>query len=183
MIPGLGKSSGERNGYSLQYSCLENPMDRGAWRATVQEITKRWTQLRTNTFTSFLILQNSAPPHPKFFSLAPRVSTTVPVMGLFGDFHWRRKWQSTPALLPGKSHGWRSLLGYSPWGHKESDTTERLSWHAQVVVDFRIIQCMVVPRVNALTYLASLSFYCSSVLEERETRPNVYPVPRICQAL
>ena len=40
---------------------------------------------------------------------------------------WRRKWQSTPALLPGKLHGWRSLIGYSPWGCKESDTTERLS--------------------------------------------------------
>ena len=39
---------------------------------------------------------------------------------------WRRKWQSTPARLPGKSHGQRSLIGYSPWGHKESDTTERL---------------------------------------------------------
>jgi len=36
------------------------------------------------------------------------------------------KWQSTPALLPGKSHGWRSLIGYSPWDHKKSDTTERL---------------------------------------------------------
>ena len=40
---------------------------------------------------------------------------------------WRRKWQSTPALLPGKSHGWRSLIDYSPWGLKELDTTERLS--------------------------------------------------------
>ena len=39
---------------------------------------------------------------------------------------WRRKWQPTPVFLPGKSHGWRSLVGYSPWGHKESDTTERL---------------------------------------------------------
>ena len=39
---------------------------------------------------------------------------------------WRRKCQSTPALLPGKSHGRRSLIGYSPWGRKESDTTERL---------------------------------------------------------
>ena len=39
--------------------------------------------------------------------------------------YWRRKWQSTPALLPGKSHGQRSLEGYSPWGRKESDTTER----------------------------------------------------------
>ena len=43
-----------------------------------------------------------------------------------GRFPWRRKWQSTPALLPGKSHGRRSLIGYSPWGHKESDMTERV---------------------------------------------------------
>ena len=39
---------------------------------------------------------------------------------------WRRKRQPTPLLLPGKSHGWRSLVGYSPWGRKESDTTEWL---------------------------------------------------------
>ena len=36
------------------------------------------------------------------------------------------KWQPTPVLLPGESHGGRSLVGYSPWGHKESDRTERL---------------------------------------------------------
>ena len=141
-IPGLGRSPGEMNGYSLQCSCLENPMDRGAWETTVQEITKSWTQLRTNTFTSFLILQNSAPPHPKFFSLALKVSTTVPVMGLFGDFH-------------GMPRFWMTLD----------------------------LQCMVVPRVNALTHLASLKFYCDSVMEEGETRLNVYTVPRICQAL
>ena len=39
---------------------------------------------------------------------------------------WKRKWQPTPVLLPGKSHGLRSLVGYSPWGLKELDTTERL---------------------------------------------------------
>ena len=39
---------------------------------------------------------------------------------------WRRQWQSTSVFLPGKSHGWRSPVGYSPWGHKESDTTEQL---------------------------------------------------------
>ena len=39
---------------------------------------------------------------------------------------WRRKWQPTPVLLPGESHGGRSLVGYSPWGRKESDTTKRL---------------------------------------------------------
>ena len=39
---------------------------------------------------------------------------------------WRRQWHPTPVLLPGESHGWRSLVGYSPWGHKELDMTERL---------------------------------------------------------
>ena len=43
-----------------------------------------------------------------------------------GKISWRRKWQSTPGLLPGKSHGQRSLVGYSPWAGKESDTTEQL---------------------------------------------------------
>ena len=38
----------------------------------------------------------------------------------------RRRWHPTPVLLPGKSHGWRSLVGCSPWGCEESDTTERL---------------------------------------------------------
>ena len=46
--------------------------------------------------------------------------------GRVGKIPWRRKWQSTPVLLLGKSHGQRSLIGYSPWGHKESDMTERL---------------------------------------------------------
>ena len=42
---------------------------------------------------------------------------------------WRRWWHPTPVLLPGKSHGWRSLVGCSLWGHEESDTTERLHFH------------------------------------------------------
>ena len=37
---------------------------------------------------------------------------------------WRRKWHPTPVFLPGESCGQRSLVGYCPWGHKESDTTE-----------------------------------------------------------
>ena len=40
---------------------------------------------------------------------------------------WRRKWHPTPVFLPGKSHGQRSLEGYSPQGHKEPDRTERLN--------------------------------------------------------
>ena len=44
---------------------------------------------------------------------------------------WRRKWQPTPVFLPGEFHGQRSLMTYSPWGCKESDTTEQLSAHKQ----------------------------------------------------
>ena len=40
---------------------------------------------------------------------------------------WRRKWKPTPVFLPGESHGQRSTVGYSPRGHKESDTTEQLT--------------------------------------------------------
>ena len=45
------------------------------------------------------------------------------------QYFWRRKWQPTPVLLPGKSHGQRSLVGCSPWGRYQSDTTEWLHFH------------------------------------------------------
>ena len=45
LTPGLGRFSGEGNGNPFQYSCLENPMDRGAWQATDHEVVKSWTQL------------------------------------------------------------------------------------------------------------------------------------------
>ena len=51
LIPGLGRSPGEGNGNPLQYSCLENPMDRGAWWATVHGVAKSGTWLSNFTFT------------------------------------------------------------------------------------------------------------------------------------
>ena len=45
LIPGLGRSPGEGNGSPLQYSCLENPMDRGAWWTTAHGVSKSWTRL------------------------------------------------------------------------------------------------------------------------------------------
>ena len=51
LIPGLGRCLGERNGNPLQYSCLENSMDRGAWWATVYGVAKSWTQLREQATT------------------------------------------------------------------------------------------------------------------------------------
>ena len=47
---------------------------------------------------------------------------------------WRRAWPPTPILLPGESNGQRSLVGYIPWGRKESDTTEPLSTHTPITM-------------------------------------------------
>ena len=58
-IPGLGRSPGEGNGNPLQYSCLENPIDGGAWWATVHGITKSRTQLSDFTSLHFIIKINN----------------------------------------------------------------------------------------------------------------------------
>ena len=50
----------------------------------------------------------------------------TPVWSLDWEDPWRRKWQPTPVFLSGKSHGQRNMVSHSPWGHKESDMTERL---------------------------------------------------------
>ena len=57
----------------------------------------------------------------------------------------RRQWHSTPVLLPGKSHGWRSLVGCNPWGRWELDTTERLHFHFS-------LSCMGEGNGNPLQY-------------------------------
>ena len=95
LILGLGRSLGEGNGNPLQYSCLGNPMDRGAWWATVPGV----------------YLQSRRPGLDSWVRKIP----------------WRREWQPTPVFLPGEFHGLRSLVGYSPWGYKESDTNKWLT--------------------------------------------------------
>ena len=59
-IPGLGRSPGEGNGNPLQYSCLENPMDRGAWRATVHRVAKSQTRLSDFTHSTHTIFAKEA---------------------------------------------------------------------------------------------------------------------------
>ena len=54
-----------------------------------------------------------------------------------GKIPWRRKWQPTPVFLPGEFNGQRSLVGYSPWGHRESDTTK---WQT-LSLCFSFIKC------------------------------------------
>ena len=72
-----------------------------------------------------------------------------------GRFPWRRKWQSTPVLLPGKSHGQRSLVGYSPWGRKELERTERLHFHFQTMVEVMKIMVTSFKRSHACTAILS----------------------------
>ena len=70
---------------------------------------------------------------PRSLSGLASVSAHVchPVFDLFSPmiYGWRRQWHPTPVLLPGKSPGRRSLVGCSPWGHEELDTTEQLPFH------------------------------------------------------
>ena len=77
-----------------------------------------WGQLEVQT-SSYKILTTRDVMHSLINAINPAVC------------HQRRHWhgEGTPVLLPGKSHGWRSLVGCSPLGHGESDTTERLHFH------------------------------------------------------
>ena len=93
-------------------------------------------------------LMRAAPP---LLSLLPFLSPSIPAYLLLeqslthSDYMWRRKWQPTPVFLPGESHGWRSLVGYSPQGRKEPDTTERLHFHLGSLVA-QTVKCLPVTR-------------------------------------
>ena len=60
---------------------------------------------------------------------ATQIITQLDILNVYLQTVWRRQWHSTPVLLPGKSHRWRSLVGCSPWGRSEWDMTEPLHFH------------------------------------------------------
>ena len=76
---------------------------------------------------------------------------------LFKPSHQRRQWQPTPVLLPGKSHGPKSLVGYNPWSRKESDTTEQLHFH----FSFKIFQLRIrfLQAVYMLNYFSCVQLF------------------------
>ena len=115
---------GEGDGTPLQYSCLENPMDGGARWAAVHGVAKSQTRLTCWTTTSC---------HHRLLSVSLFLSSCLRggnfcFLKTPDRFPWRGQWHLTPVLLPGKSHGRRSVVGCSPWGRK-SRTTERLHFH------------------------------------------------------
>ena len=79
--------------------------------------------------------------------------TQVRVLGW--EDPWRRKWQPDPVFWPGEFHGQRSVAGYSPWGHRESDTTEQLTYFVSqiregwYVQNWEIASSTWVPRERA----------------------------------
>ena len=89
----------------------------------------------TMSFSSLIYSFESRDYKPRFWNPILWVPGLIP---RFGKIPWRRKWLCTPVFLPGEFHGERSLMGYSPWGHKVSDTTDwlTLSLSMETVTDF-----------------------------------------------
>ena len=83
--------------------------------------------LKTKTISPFWrVLKMTSCPLAKSGYSIPGMLTELPSTTIHP---WRRQWHPTPVLLPGKSHGRRSLVGCSSWSRKESDMTERLHFH------------------------------------------------------
>ena len=96
----------------------------------------------------------------------------------------RRWWHPTPVLLPRKSHGWRSLVGYSPWGCKELDTTERLHFLSffndlfqKFPRDFLVIQWLrlwfPMQAVQAWSLVRALRSYMPCSQKKKKKNPNI----------
>ena len=129
---------GERNGNPFQYSCLENPVDRGAWRAALHRVTQSRTGLKQLSMHARIGEGNGTPlQYPCLENPMDGGAWWATVHGVaksrtrLSDFtftfifmHWRRKWQPNPVFLPGKSQRERSLVGCCLWGRIGLDTTE-----------------------------------------------------------
>ena len=90
-----------------------------------------------------------------------------------GSIPWRRQWQPTPVCLPGKSHGQRSLVGHSPWGRTESNTTERLTLLLLLLGRLSHVRLCATPSTAAHQASPSLGFSRQLTL----LRCKSFPVP------
>ena len=112
-------------------------MDREAWRAAVHGVSKSqtrlsdWTELCLKLYIHMCSYTYTVSKYSLPWWLSGQESAYHCRRSGYNSWvrkiPWRRTWQPTPVWLPGESHGQRSLVGYSPWGHKESDTSEWLN--------------------------------------------------------
>ena len=112
-----------------------------SWGCKESDSTERlnWTELRRKIwnrslltfFRGSMILLTPWSPSLQNHETIVLLFKLLSLLYLYGSPRKlkRRQWHPTPGLLPGKSHGWKSLVGCSPWGLQESDTTERLHFH------------------------------------------------------
>ena len=114
--------TGEGNGNPLQCSCLENHRDGGAWWAALSGVAQSRTRLKR--LSSSVYTHTHTHTHIYVASLIAQSVKNLPaiqeiwVQFLGPEDPLEKKWQSTPVFLPGKSHGQRSLVDYSPWDCK-----------------------------------------------------------------
>ena len=85
-----------------------------------------------------------------------------------GKIPWRREWQPTPVFLPREFHGKRSLVGYSPWGQKESDTTEQLNKIGRGYKPYLLLEIQ-----DAFTYLWSCFLFLGIGTNNKDVAPAV----------
>ena len=99
--------------------------DTEVWHAAVHGVAK--------SFRNDWVTEQNLQLLPFYYLLSPYFCSYLSLCSSFSVFscglRWRRQWQATPVLLPGKSHGRRSLVDCSPWRHEELDTTERFHFH------------------------------------------------------
>ena len=148
LIPVSGRSPGEGTSNPLQHSCLENPMDRGAWRATVHGVARVKYDLATKPpyLNRLVIFPFSRWCSGKEFACQCRRCTRqVRSLEIVKTPPWRREQLPTPVSLPVESHGQRSLEGYSPWGRKELDMTE----HTHLLAPVTLSKCTIGDMVQA----------------------------------
>ena len=113
---------------TISFSRLSNcnSLTKGAEKSSSSSLSpsylypESYIKICTQMFLSALFIVAKNWKQPGCFSVGEQITVVHP-----GN-RWRRKWQPTPILFPGKSYGQRSLVGYSPWGHEELDMTERL---------------------------------------------------------
>ena len=111
-----------KHGYHLASQTWASVLPSRTWPGKEDNLSHKRIQEFVISFLFFIFL---VPLALTLFSLSlhpPFISTTF-------KCGRRRQWQPIPVLLPGKSHGQRSLVGCSPWGHKGSNTTEWLHFH------------------------------------------------------
>ena len=109
----------------------------------------------------------------------PPAMQEMQVQSLGGEYPQRRQWQATPAFLPGKSHGQRSLVGYSPQGRKESDMTEHAQMHAfpEIKIVIRIFKNKVITLWSSFRRLGTRGPFMERSCDKREHRSKV-EIPR-----